>query len=184
ALVLLVGPAGSGKSTFARAHFGPTQVVSSDFCRALVADEEDDQSASPAAFEVLYLVVRHRLRRRRLTVVDATNVDPVQRRQLLRLARAPGTPVVAVVFDLPEEVCVERDGGRPGRSVGPAVIHAQRERMLRWLPAMDLEGFTAVYRLGSAVELDCATVVARGAPSPQPSLRRGVGGLSEEEGDP
>ncbi|MBO0681913.1 MAG: AAA family ATPase [Candidatus Dormibacteraeota bacterium] len=158
ALVLLVGPAGSGKTTFARAHFRPSQVVSSDFCRALVADDEDDQSASPAAFEVLHLVVRHRLRRRRLTVVDATNVDPDQRRQALRLARGASAPVVALIFDLPEELCVERDRARPGRSVGPAVIHVQRQRMLRWLPTMDREGFTAIYRFGSAAEVNCATI--------------------------
>src|SRR5205807_8962195 len=106
ALVLLVGPAGSGKSTFARTHFGPTEAISSDFCRGLVADDESDQRATDAAFEILYLVVEHRLRRRRLTVVDATNVNPLDRGGLLGLARKHHAPAVAVVFDLPEQLCV------------------------------------------------------------------------------
>jgi protein phosphatase len=167
ALVLLVGPAGCGKTTFARAHFRPTEAISSDFCRALVSDDEDDQGATPAAFEVLHLVVRHRLRRRRLTVVDATNVVPEHRRHLVGQSRRFGVPAVAVVFDLPEEVCVERDRFREGRSVGPAVIRDQRETMLRGLPSLDAEGFAAIYRLGTADEVDAATVeVAATAGSP------------------
>src|SRR5262252_1030284 len=118
ALLMLVGPAGAGKTTFARARFKPTEVVSSDFCRALVADDEADQSATPAAFELLHLIVRLRLRRRRLTVVDAVNARPVDRRPLLALAREHDCAAVALVFNLPDEVCVRRDRARPGRSVG------------------------------------------------------------------
>jgi protein phosphatase len=162
ALVLLVGPAGCGKTTFARAHFRPTEAISSDFCRALVADDEDDQSATPAAFEILHLVVRHRLRRRRLTVVDATNVVPEHRRGFVGQSRRFGVPAVAVVFDLPEELCMERDRFREGRSVGPAVIHDQRGTLLRGLPALEAEGFTAIHRLGSAWEVDAATVEIEG----------------------
>jgi protein phosphatase len=169
ALVLLVGPAGCGKSTFARVHFRPTEAISSDFCRALVADDEDDQSATPAAFEILHLVVRHRLRRRRLTVVDATNVVPEHRRQFVGQSRRFGVPAVAVVFDLTEEVCVERDRYREGRSVGPAVIRDQRETMLEGLPTLDTEGFAAIYRLGSAEEVEAATVEIAG---PQPERAR------------
>ena len=72
-LVVLIGISGSGKSTFARTHFKPTEVVSSDFCRGLVADDENDQSATPDAFDVLHYIVSTRLRRGLLTVVDATN---------------------------------------------------------------------------------------------------------------
>src|SRR5215472_15245028 len=124
-LVVLIGPAGAGKSTLARAWFRPTEVISSDFCRALVSDREDDQSATPAAFEVLHLVTALRLRRRRLTVVDAVNARPADRRSLLELAREHDCAAVAVVLDLPQEVCVRQDRARPGRTVGLRVIAAQ-----------------------------------------------------------
>ena len=81
-LVLLVGPSGSGKSSFARKHFLPTEVVSSDLCRALVSDDENDQSATADAFDVLHTLVRKRLARGKLVVVDATNVQPESRRSL------------------------------------------------------------------------------------------------------
>ena len=171
ALVLLVGPVGSGKTTFARARFAPTEVISSDFCRALVSDDEGDQGATAAAFEILHLVVRHRLRRGRLTVVDATNVKPESRQSLLALAREHGARTVAVVFDLPEDLCVERDRARPGRTVGAAVIHRQRKAMLRSLPALETEGFAAVYVLDSPNTVDAVrfeTLSAR-----RPLRRRG-----------
>src|SRR5438128_1153851 len=125
ALVVLVGPAGAGKSTFAAATFKPTEVISSDFCRALVADDETDQSATAAAFQVLHLIARLRLRRRKLTVVDAVNSRPGDRAPLLELAREHDCAAVAVVFDVPEEVCAARDR-LPGRTVGGRAIHAQR----------------------------------------------------------
>ena len=86
-LVALVGVSGSGKSTFARAHFRPTEVISSDFCRGLVSDDENDQAAAPDAFDVLHYIAGKRLARGRLTVVDATNVQPEARRALVALAR-------------------------------------------------------------------------------------------------
>jgi protein phosphatase len=86
-LVVLIGPSGSGKSTFARRCFRPTEVVSSDACRALVADDETDQAATPAAFEVLRLIAVKRLEARRLTVIDAINVRAEDRRRLVELAR-------------------------------------------------------------------------------------------------
>src|SRR2546423_6413096 len=100
ALVVLVGPAGAGKSTFARAHFKPTEVISSDFCRALVADDERDQTATAAAFQILHLIAELRLRRRRLTVIDAVNSRPEDRRPFLELARDQDCAAVALVFDV------------------------------------------------------------------------------------
>jgi protein phosphatase len=158
ALVLLVGPSGSGKSSFARRHFKPTETVSSDFCRALVADDENDLSASAAAFDVLRVVVGHRLRRRRLTVVDATNVKAADRRRVLALALPHRVAGVAVVFDIPEEVCVERDRAREDRTVGAPVIRAQRAAMLDSLPGLAEEGFAAVYLLASEEEVAAANV--------------------------
>ena len=86
-LVVLIGVTGSGKSTFGRTHFRPTEVISSDFCRGLVADDENDQSATPEAFELLHYIVGLRLKAGRLTVVDATNVQPDDRRSLVAIAR-------------------------------------------------------------------------------------------------
>src|SRR3954471_5951580 len=100
-LVVLVGPSGSGKSTFARRHFRPTEVLSSDACRAMVSDDENDQSVTPAAFRVLHAVAAERLALGRLTVVDATNVQPEARRPLVELAKKYHVLPVAIVLDLP-----------------------------------------------------------------------------------
>src|SRR5215212_4966367 len=104
-LVLLVGPSGCGKSTFARKHFKPTEVLSSDHYRAVVSDDETDQSATADAFDVLHVIAGRRLARGRLTVVDATNVQPMARKALVELARKHYVHVAAIVFDLPDEVC-------------------------------------------------------------------------------
>src|SRR6202166_1924644 len=99
-LVVLVGPSGSGKSTFARRHFKPTEVLSSDFCRGLVRDNETDQTGTADAFAVLHFIAARRLAAGRLTVVDATNVQPEARRPLVPLARQYHCLPVAVVLDL------------------------------------------------------------------------------------
>ena len=100
-LVLLIGPAGSGKSTFARKHFASTEIVSSDALRAAVSDDEGDQSASADAFQLLRLITMKRLRRARLTVIDATNVQRTARKGLLAMAALNSAPAVAIVFNLP-----------------------------------------------------------------------------------
>ncbi len=105
-LVVLIGASGSGKSTFAARHFKPTEVLSSDACRALVSDDENDQSATTVAFEVLHFIAGKRLQEGRLTVVDATSVQREARRPLVELARRHHVLPVAIVFDLPEKVCV------------------------------------------------------------------------------
>ena len=132
-LVLLVGVTGSGKSTFARAHFKPTEVISSDFCRGMVADDENDQSASPAAFDVLHYIAGKRLAAGRLTVVDATNVQPEARRELVMLAREHDVLPVAIVLDLPEKLCAERNASRPDRDFGSHVLRRQRGQLRRGL---------------------------------------------------
>src|SRR5712675_415657 len=115
-LVVLVGPSGSGKSTFARKHFLPSEVLSSDYCRGLVSDDENDQMATTDAFEVLHYVAGKRLVRGRLTVVDATNVQPEARAPLVALARKYHCLPVAIVLNPPEDVCQERNRSRPDRS--------------------------------------------------------------------
>jgi protein phosphatase len=157
-LVVLIGPAGAGKTTFAAARFKPTEVVSSDLCRALVADDEDDQSATPAAFELLHLIASLRLRRRKLTVVDAVDARPRDRRPLLELAADRDCAAVAVVLDLQEDLCVERDRLRPGRTVGARVIAEQRAAVERSLSGLRDEGFAAVHVLRSPEEVDAAKV--------------------------
>lgn len=146
ALLVLVGPAGAGKSTFARATFESTQVLSSDFFRGLVADDEGDQSATPQAFAVLRFVATRRLSRGRLTVVDATNVRPRDRRGLLQLAARFRRPAVAVLFDTPLEECLRRNRERPGRRVEDSVVRDQWAQMPAGPAVLLGEGFAKVYR--------------------------------------
>ena len=86
-LVALIGASGSGKTTFARQHFAPGEVLSSDAFRLLVSGDENAQDATHDAFEALYFVARQRLRRRLLTVIDATNVQADARKHIVALAK-------------------------------------------------------------------------------------------------
>jgi len=146
-LVLLIGVTGSGKSTFAARHFKPTEVISSDFCRGLVADDQNDQSASPAAFDVLRFIAGKRLAAGRLTVVDATNVQPDARRDLVTLAKEHDVLLVAIVLDVPESVCLARNENRPDRDFGPHVVRRQRDQLRRGLKGLQREGFRYVHVL-------------------------------------
>ena len=157
-LVVLVGVTGSGKSTFAREHFKPTEVISSDFCRGLVADDENDQSATPAAFELLHYIAGKRLAGGRLTVVDATNVQPEARRELVLLAREHDVLPVAIVLDLPEKLCAERNASRPDRDFGAHVLRRQRGQLRRGLNNLRREGFRAVHVLRTPEEVAAATI--------------------------
>src|SRR5437588_9030957 len=121
-LVVLIGPSGCGKSSFAREHFKPTEVLSSDFCRGLVSDNENDQTATSDAFDVLHYVARKRLTAGRLTVVDATNVQEAARQPLTRIARENHVLPVDVVLNLPERLCAHRNQSRPDRAFGRHVI--------------------------------------------------------------
>ena len=157
-LVLLIGVTGSGKSTFARTHFKPTEVISSDFCRGLVADDENDQSATAAAFEVLQFIAGQRLKAGRLTVIDATNVQPEARRELVMLAREHDVLPAAIVLDLPEKLCAERNAGRPDRDFGPHVLRRQRGQLRRGLRGLGREGFRTVHVLHTPEEVGAAAI--------------------------
>ncbi|MFN9986994.1 MAG: AAA family ATPase, partial [Pirellula sp.] len=157
-LVVLIGSSGSGKSSFARKHFRPTEVLSSDYCRGLVSDDENNQAATPDAFEVLHFLASKRLSRGRLTVVDATNVQPESRRPLVQLARAHHCLPIAIVLDLPESVCQQRNQNREDRNFGPHVIRQQRSQMRRSLRDLRREGFRDVFVLSSEEHVDGATV--------------------------
>lgn len=159
-LVVLIGASGSGKSTFARKHFKPTEIVSSDFCRGLVADDENDQSASRDAFDVLHYIVGKRLAAGRLTVVDATSVQSESRKQLVQLARSHDVLPIAIVLDLPEEVCVARNAARPDRADMPRhVIQRHRRELRRSLRGLEREGFRKVHILHTEEEAEHAEVV-------------------------
>lgn len=159
-LVVLVGTTGSGKSTFARRHFLPTQVLSSDFCRGLVADDDNDQAATPDAFDVLHYIAGKRLAAGRLTVVDATNVQREARAQLVRLAREHDVLPVAVVLDVPEEVCAKRNALRPDRAGFPRhVLPRQRRELRRSLGGLQREGFRKVHVLRGTEQVEAARVV-------------------------
>jgi polynucleotide kinase-phosphatase len=156
-LVVLVGVSGSGKSHFARRYFRPTQVVSSDYCRAVVSDDENDQSATADAFELLHHIVRTRLRRGLLTVVDATNVQPRSRAQLVQLAKDQDVLSVAIVLDVPESVAVARNAARTDRDLPDHVVPRQRRELRRGM--RDLHRvFKRAYVLSGA-EIDDATIV-------------------------
>jgi protein phosphatase len=162
-LIALIGPSGCGKSSFARQHFQPTEILSSDFFRAMVGDDEANQAASADAFEVLHLVAEKRLKAGRLTVVDATNVQHTLRAQLVTVAKRHYCQPVAIVFQLPEALCQEHNRQRPGRIVPAAVVHEQWEQMRRSLPKLTAEGFRQIVTLSSAEEID-GLVIERQAP--------------------
>ncbi|MGW3338826.1 polynucleotide kinase-phosphatase [Streptomyces sp. NPDC001009] len=159
-LVVLVGATGSGKSTFARRHFAPTEVISSDFCRGLVADDENDQSATRDAFDVLHYIAGKRLAAGRRTVVDATSVQPDARRQLIDLAKKYDVLPIAIVLDVPEEVCAERNAARADRAGMPRrVIQRHTRELRRSLRHLEREGFRKVHVLRGVAEVEAATIV-------------------------
>ncbi|WP_445527308.1 polynucleotide kinase-phosphatase [Streptomyces cyslabdanicus] len=159
-LVVLVGASGSGKSTFARRHFKPTEVLSSDFCRGLVSDDENDQGATRDAFDVLHYIAGKRLAAGRRTVVDATSVQQDARRQLIDLAKSHDVLPIAIVLDVPEEVCAERNAARADRAGMPRrVIRRHTRELRRSLRHLEREGFRKVHVLRGAEEVENASVV-------------------------
>jgi protein phosphatase len=163
-LVVLVGPAGSGKSTFAARHFAPDEVLSSDAYRALLSGDEADQRATKTAFSILHREVVRRLAKGRLVVVDATNVERHARRALVERARAAGVPAIAIVLALPAAVVHSLNAGRKGRVVHPTVVDRHLERLAQTLGEGGIagEGFEAVHILRSVMELD-EGILRRGA---------------------
>ncbi|MFJ8464289.1 polynucleotide kinase-phosphatase [Streptomyces swartbergensis] len=159
-LVVLVGASGSGKSTFARRHFKPTEIISSDFCRGLVSDDENDQSATKDAFDVLHYIAGKRLAAGRRTVVDATSVQSDARRQLIDLARQYDVLPIAIVLDVPENVCAERNAARTDRADMPRrVIQRHIRELRRSLRHLEREGFRKVHVLRGVEDVEHATVV-------------------------
>ncbi|GAB2831666.1 polynucleotide kinase-phosphatase [Microbacterium insulae] len=157
-LVVLVGASGSGKSTFAREHFGPYETLSSDTFRGLVANDEADQSATAAAFDALQYVAGKRLDAGLLTVIDATSVQPDARRKLVELAKAHDVLPVTIVFDLPESISVARNAERTDRAIPAGVVKRQSDQLRRGLRHLAKEGFRKVHILRTPEEVASASI--------------------------
>lgn len=158
-LVLLVGTSGSGKSTFAATHFAPTEIVSSDDCRAMVSDDPNNQDATGDAFELLEFIAGKRLARGRLTVVDATNVQPSARKSLVALAREHDVLPVAIVLDIPVGVAIERNAARTDRTFGARVVKRHQEQLRRSMRGLKREGLRTIHVLDSVDAVADASIV-------------------------
>jgi protein phosphatase len=153
-LVVLIGASGSGKSSFAKKHFKPTEVISSDFCRGLICDDENNQAVSKDAFAVVHYIAAKRLAAGKLTVIDATNVQKEDRKHSLELAREYHCLPVAIALNLPEYICSDRNQHRPNRNFGIHAIKRQRESMRQSLRHLKREGFRYSYILNSVEEIE------------------------------
>jgi protein phosphatase len=175
-LVVLCGPAGCGKSTFAAKHFMPTQVVSSDNCRALVSDDATNQAISGHAFDLMHFIIEKRLRLGRLTVADATNLKREDRKVLIKIARWYDYNAAAIIFDVPLEVCLARNRAR-ARVVPEEALMAQYELLMKTRQTINREGFNYIYKLDEATQSSVAVkagrVINRRAARPSPFGRSG-----------
>ncbi|MEM6262955.1 MAG: polynucleotide kinase-phosphatase, partial [Bacteroidota bacterium] len=160
-LVLLIGASGAGKSTFASKHFGKHEVVSSDVCRGIVSNDENSQSATKDAFDLLQFIIAKRLKNGHLTVVDATNVQKESRRNLINLAKQYHTLPVAIVLDLSQRVCEDRNDLREDRNFGNHVVRQQKQQLKRSIKGLKREGFKKVYVLRSEEEVNAVAGIQR-----------------------
>ncbi|MGB3636738.1 MAG: polynucleotide kinase-phosphatase, partial [Rivularia sp. (in: cyanobacteria)] len=157
-LVTLIGASGSGKSTFAKKHFQPFEVISSDFCRGLVSNDENSQEASRDAFDLLHYIARKRLAAAKLTVIDATNVQKEDRKHYISMAKEYHCLPVAIVLNLPENICHQRNQQRPNRQFGSYVVQRHVQNLKRSLRGLQKEGFRYVYVLNSIEEIEAVTI--------------------------
>ncbi len=175
-LVILCGPAGSGKSTFAARHFPATAVVSSDQCRAMIADDEANIAVSAEAFAIFHQIIEARLRYRRLTVADSTAVRREARRALLQIARRWRVPASLVVFNIPEQTCLRWDAHRH-RHVDRAAIYQHSLALQEALTEIGQEGYDQVVVLGEA-DLSATSVEI----VPRPTQGHGAARVGGAEG--
>ena len=158
ALVLLVGPSGSGKSTFAAAHFRPTEILSSDAIRAALANDPADQDASAEAFRVLAILANGRLKRRLMTVIDATNLRATNRKRYSAVASRYGIPTIAIAFDFPTATYEAHNQGRPDRMVHEHVVAYQATRMRDAMVDLPLERYAALHVFSDPSDADGVAV--------------------------
>lgn len=162
-LVILIGSTGSGKSTFARTHFKPTEIISSDTCRGLVSDDETNQAATADAFSLVKYTARLRLKNGFLTVIDATNVKEESRKDWMKLSREFNCPMVAIILDMPEAICAERNALKPDRQFGAHVIPLHISQLEKSIGSLKYEGYRDIFHLRSADEVDRISSVERQA---------------------
>ena len=158
-LIMLVGATASGKTTFAHQHFGNTEIISSDHCRALVSDDPTDQSVTPQAFAILHSILEARLQNRRLTVVDATNLQPNARRPIIDLARRHDCRITAIAFDLPIQTLIQRNERREDRSISNHIVNRQHRSLSAAIKNMRRESVRNIYTIHTEEEADQATLV-------------------------
>lgn len=161
-LIVLIGSSGAGKSTFAKNNFKITEIISSDYCRSLVCDDENDQTISEHAFDLLHYIVEKRLLIGKLTVVDATNLHEQARRQLLEIANRNNCLSAAVIFNISEQLCKERDKKRSDRQVGENVIRKHSILLSRTMNSIYNEGFRYIYVLNSPEEINSIEIKREG----------------------
>lgn len=160
-LVLLIGVSGSGKSSFAKKHFGRYEIVSSDECRGIVSDDANNQAATHDAFELFNFIISKRLKSGLLTVADATNVQQESRKKLIDLARSFHALPTAIVFNMPQELCEERNGRRTDRTISRRTLQRQMQDLKQALRGLKREGFVKIHILRSEEEVNAVTAIVR-----------------------
>jgi len=160
-LVVMIGVSSAGKSSFAKKHFKKTEIVSSDECRAIISDDENDQTVTKDAFALLHYIISKRLKNMYLTIVDATSVQKESRKTLIHLARKYHYIPIAIVLDIPEQICQDRHKARPDRNFEDYVISKQYQDLKRSIRYLKSEGFRKVYILRSAEAVEAVTGIVR-----------------------
>lgn len=158
-LVAMVGATSSGKSSFAKKYFKPTEVLSSDFFRGMVSDNENDQSISGDAFDLLYYAANKRLTNMKLTVIDATNIQASARKCILELAKEQNVHAAAIVLNPPESLLQERNKARSDRNFPERVVRQHYSDVQRSIKALKREGFRFVYVINSQEKADNVEIV-------------------------
>lgn len=160
-LVILIGATGSGKSSFAQKHFKATEIVSSDACRGMVSDDENNQAASADAFALARYITGLRLKNGLVTVIDATNVQEEARKDWIKLAKEYHCLPVAIILNMPEKVCAQRNALRPDRNFGAHVIPQHISQLKRSFKKLKYEGFRHIIELRSPEEVEAITGIVR-----------------------
>jgi len=160
-LVVMIGVSSAGKSSFAKKHFKKTEIVSSDECRAIISDDENDQTVTKDAFALLHYIIAKRLKNNCLTIVDATSVQTESRKSLIHIARKYHYVPIAIVLDIPEPMCQDRHKARQDRNFEDYVISKQYHDLKRSIKYLKYEGFKKVHILRSAEAVDAITGIVR-----------------------
>lgn len=175
-LIVLVGPSGAGKTTWARQHFAEGEVVSSDSLRALVGTGEDDQTASAAAFEILERIVDERMGRSLTTVIDTLGYDDEARHRWIEKAHRAGMPAHAVAFHTSRAVCEERNSQRD-RPLPKTVLAKQFSRFKAVIALLDGDGFDGVHASQPVGVVSPTVATAASSPKPETSPKGHTFGL-------